>query len=125
MADNGIFCDQAAMLRKAGKNVDPALNAATDTTFVFSNDFISQAESEINSATRFNWSDAFAGLDVDVKAILTGAASARAGMFCVNWNNGSYGSRQAETILDVLNDQYKTAIKELKEVLVRKFVEDA
>jgi len=120
--DEGIFCTQAEMLQKAGANVSSIMNAATDTTFVYSNSFIGQAESEINAKTLINWSDIYATLNADNRDLLKMAASARAAMFCISYDTDGYGSRQAETMLDILNDQFQSAIKQLKDKDVSAFV---
>ena len=52
MADTGIFCQNADVLRKAGANA-----SSTATAEAYTNDFIAQAESVINAMTRYNWSD--------------------------------------------------------------------
>jgi len=86
MADNGIFCTQAEMLMKAGARVSSVVTAAVDTTFVYSNSFISQAESTINCDARYNFSDNYATLNVDVKEILKQTASDLAAMYCIQYD---------------------------------------
>ena len=73
MGDEGIFATTAEVIRKCG--VDASAVSATEA---YINDFITQAESLINADVSFNFSDAYAGLDVDVKGILKLAASAKA-----------------------------------------------
>ena len=73
MADTGIMCSGGNVIRKAGTNVN-----ATAITENYTNDFIYQAESYINVATKKNWSDAYSGSNVDVKGILTEASSSLA-----------------------------------------------
>lgn len=123
MADTGIFCDQAAMLRKAGANVSSTLNAATDTTFVYSNDFISQAESLINNRTHYNWSDKYATLNIDVKEILKEVASNIAATYCINYDMSGFTSRtEAETMLDVLNNAINRGLQILKNKNTETFI---
>ena len=66
MADTGIFATGVQCSRKAGANASSTATASESLL----NDFMTQAESTINVLTRFNWSDAYSGLDVDVKGIL-------------------------------------------------------
>jgi hypothetical protein len=126
MADEGIFCNQADMLRKAGANVNSNLNAANDTTFTYSNDFISQAESIINARTRKNWSDVYSTLNSDIKQILKQVASDIAATYCINYDMSGYTSRaEAETMLDVLNNSINRGLQLLKDKKVETFMEEA
>jgi len=126
MTDTGIFCNQAQMLQKAGANATSVMNATTDTTFVYSNSFIGQAESIINVMSMENWSDGYAALDVDVKALLTSAASAWAGMRVIQYDMSGFTSRdEAETMLDVLQDEFLNAVSILRDIKKRKFMNGA
>ena len=71
MADTGIFATTAEVSRKAGADA-----SATSNVEAYINQFMTEAESLINATTTFNWTDAFAGLNVDVKGLLKSAASA-------------------------------------------------
>lgn len=119
MADTGIFATTAEVQRKAGANANVVSN-----TEIFINDFMTQAESLINAKTRKNWSDAYSTLNVDVKGILKMAASARAAMMVIQYDMSGFASRtEAETMLDVLDDEYNKAIAELKRKEVETFME--
>ena len=96
----GIFATTAEVQRKVGANA-----SATSNTEAYINDFMTQAESFINVATRYNWSDAYSGLNVDVKGILKEAASNLAAMYVIIYDMSGFTSRtEAETMLDVLRD---------------------
>lgn len=126
MADDSIMCSQIEMLQKAGANVSTTLNAATDTTFVYSNAFIGQAESVINVMTRYNWSDDFAGLNVDVKKILTDTASNLAGIYCIQFDMSGYSSRgEAESMITVLRDAAMRNINILRDKKSETFIDGA
>ena len=121
MADTGIFATTAEILRKAGANA-----SAVSTAEAYTNDFIAQAESFINSICCFNFSDVYASLNADVKAILKEAASNLAAMYVINYNlNGFYSQREAETMLDVLDYRATKAINELKSRDVQSFIRAA
>ena len=64
MADTGIFATTAEVERKAGAN---ASSVSKDEAYV--NDYMTQVEATINAVTRFNWSDAYSGLNTEVKGI--------------------------------------------------------
>jgi len=121
MADTGIFCTTAEVLRKAGANA-----SAVSATEAYINDFVTQAESEINALTRYNWSDAYTTLDVDVKAILKEAASNLAAMYVISYDMSGFTSRlEATTMLDLLRDSYLRALGVLREIQVQRFVREA
>ena len=67
MAHTGIFATSSEILTKAGENYD------TSVTEAKINELCLQAESFINVATRYNWTDAWqgGGLNADVKYILS------------------------------------------------------
>jgi hypothetical protein len=81
MADTGIFCSRTEALTKAGARV-----SATTVTEAMTNQFITEAESLINSLTRVNYSDTYASLNVDKKGLLKLAASCIAGNFAINYD---------------------------------------
>ena len=121
MADTGIFATTAEVERKAGANVSSVSKAEA-----YINDYMTQAESEINVVTGFNWSDAFSGLNTDVKGILKQAASNLAAMYAIQYDMSGFTSRfEAETMLDVLRDAYLRSISILRQVVKRDFVNDA
>lgn len=118
MADTGIFASTAEVSRKAGANASTVSN-----TELYINDFITQAESEINALTRVNWSDLYSALDVDVKAILKEAASNLAAMYVIIYDMSGFTSRlEATTMLDMLRDSYLRALGVLREIQVQRFV---
>ncbi len=126
MADDSIMCTQVEMLQKAGVNVNSLLNAATDTTFVYSNAFIGQAEGTINSMTRYNWSDAYtAGLNSDVEGLLTEATSNLAAIYCINFDMDAIGRSVAESMITVLRDAALRNIQILRNIKVQSFVNAA
>ena len=120
MADTGIFATTAEVSRKAGANA-----SSTSNVEAYINDFITQAESEINVITGFNWSDAFTGLNVDVKGILKRAASRLAAMDVITIDPDAIGRSTAELMLDKLRDDYLRCISILRQVVKRDFVNDA
>lgn len=121
MADTGIFATTAEVSRKAGANANATSNAEA-----YINDFITQAESFINAATRYNWSDAYSGLNVDVKGILKEAASNLAAIYVILYDMSGYTSRQeAEDMITLLNLRLNACIDRLKDIKTRDFVNGA
>lgn len=106
MAEEGTFCINADVLRKAGANAN-----STATAEAYTNVFILDAESFINILTRKNWTDAYAGLNADVKYILREAASCLAAIYAINYDMSGFTSMaEAETMLDVLRDGAERSI---------------
>jgi len=121
MADTGIFCTTAEVERKAGSGA-----SATSKAEAYVNDYVTQAESTINVMTRFNWSDAYAGLDVDVKGILKQVASDLAAIYVITYDFSGYTSRtEAEDMINVLRDSALRGLSILRDKKPQKFMEDA
>jgi len=119
MADEGVFATTTEVTRKSGAGA-----SATATAEAFVNDFIAQAESEINIATRFNWSDVYATLNVDLRDILKEAATNLAAIYIISYDMSGYTSRtEAEDIINVLRDGYLRAISILRDIKNRDFLE--
>ena len=114
----GIFCTIAEVQHKAGANASATANVET-----YIDDFTAQAESTINAITQFNWSDAYAGLDEDLRDILKEAASNMAAMYVIQFDMSGFTSRrEAETMLDVLRDGAQRALSLLRDDRVKTFV---
>ena len=121
MADTGIFATTLEVQNKAGANA-----SATSNVEVYINDFMTQAEAKINVMTRFNWSDAYDGLNTDVKGILKEAASNLAAMYVIQFDMSGFTSRaEAETMLDVLWNGFLINISVLKDTKQQTFTNNA
>ena len=97
MAHTGIFATSDEILVKAGENYDTSITEARI------NNLCSQVESYINSATRYNWSDDYAGLNADVKGILTLIESNLVAAYIISFNMSGFTSRQeAEDMITLL-----------------------
>jgi hypothetical protein len=121
MADTGIFATTAEVQRKAGANA-----SSTSNVEAYINDFMSQAESEINCATRFNWSDAYSGLNADVRGVLKEAASNLAAIYVIQFDMAGFTSRiEAEDMINVLRDGYLRCLGILRDIKVQTFVNGA
>ena len=121
MADFGIFTKNADIQARAGINAN-ATSKATAATDVY----VLDMEAMINAMTRFNWSDAFTtGLNVDVAGILTDVGASLCATIVIQSDMSGYTSRsEAQTMLDVLNNNINRGISHLKQIQVQKFVQD-
>ena len=118
MADEGIFATTAEVQRKCGANASVTANVEA-----YINDFMTQAESEINAITRFNWSDDYAALNVDVKGLLKQAASNLAAIYVISFDMGGFNSRtEAENMINILRDGYLRTVSLLRDQKVRAFM---
>ena len=111
MADTGIFATTAEVLRKVGANA-----SATSSAEAYVNQYMTEAESQINTACRYNFSDAYAGLDADTKGILKETASNLAAIYVIMYDMSGFTSRiEAEDMINILRDAALRNIKILKD----------
>lgn len=97
MAHTGIFATKAEIDVKVGENVD-----TTGYTEANINAACLWAESYINVATRYNWSDNFAALNADVKYVLAEAAACWVAIDFITYNMSAYTTRiEAEDMINV------------------------
>jgi hypothetical protein len=114
------MCVSGAVKVKAGANVSTSLTAAHYTQF------INQAESQINAATRINYTDTYAALNADVQKLLEDVCSSLAAMQAISYNMAGYSSRyEAETMLDVQRDTALRGISLLRDKKTTDFVNGA
>jgi len=121
MADTGIFCTTAQVEQKAGAGA-----SATSKAEAYTNEYVAQAESTINVATRYNWSDVYTTLDADVKKILSQVASDLAAIYVVSYDMSGYTSRiEAEDIVNILRDSALRGISLLRDKKQQMFIREA
>ena len=121
MADTGIFATTVEVQRKAGANA-----SATSNTEAYINQYIAEAESEINSLTRYNWSDNYAALNDDVKMILKRAASCLAANDVIKFDMSGFTTRtEAEDMINTNRDDYLRSLSILRDKNVQIFMVNA
>ena len=119
MAYTGIMATEAEIVFKEGANISASVTEAHH------NMAVAQAESFVNSITRFNWSDDYAGLDSDVQGLLTEAVSNFAAIYSINYDMSGFTSRsEAETMMNVLRDKAMLCVALLEDQKVKTFVEN-
>lgn len=102
------LCTSGAVTLKAGANANATI-LANNTAL---EQWINQAESFINVATRTNWTDSYSTLNDDTKKILEEAASSHAAMYAIQYDMSGYSSlAEATTMLDVLEDKRDSCIQ--------------
>lgn len=109
-----------AAVFKAGEGVSTSISEAQH------NYALLQAEGVICAETRYNWIDAYATLNADVKYILEQVCSDLAAIYLINYDTTGYKSTaEAQTMLDVLKDRAEKSIKTLTDIKTRDFVTGA
>ena len=121
MADTGIFATTSEVQHKAGANVSTTAN-----TEAYINDFMMQVESTINATCRFNFSDAYAGLDTDVKGILKEVASNLAAIYVIQFDMSGFPTRaEAENRVNILRDAALRGLSILRDKKTEDFINNA
>ena len=120
MTDEGIFATTDEVMRKVGINASSVSN-----TELYINQYMTEAESHINETCRFNFSDNYATLNVDVKNGLKMAASCLAAMDVLNYDTDAIGTSAIILRYNMLWAKYTLAIKELKKKEVKTFINQA
>ena len=121
MAHTGIFATKAECDAKAGENID-----ATGWTEANINLWCLEAESYINCLCRYNFSDAFAALNADIKYILSEAASNIVAIYGIQFNMAGYSSRiEAEDMINLLWARTNKLTKLLEDQKVMTFMKGA
>ena len=74
-----------------------------------------QAENHLNSETTFNWSDAFSGLDVDFKSLVTAYTASWVAMDAIAYDIDAIGRGTANLQLNYLRDVMQRSMETLKD----------
>ena len=121
MADTGIFATTAEVQRKAGQNASAVANVEA-----YINDYMTQVESTINCMARYNFSDAYAALNADVKGILKEIASNLAAIYVIQFDMSGFITRaEAENMINVLRDGALRGLSVLRDKKTQDFINGA
>lgn len=120
MAFTGITATEAQIDQKTGANVSASYTDTMKTQALL------QAESIVNVMTRKNWSDDYAGLNADVKSIVTDATASLVAIEAIKYDMSGYTSRsEAESMIVVLRDAFLRDIQVLKDIKRQTFADGA
>ena len=115
-----IMTTEAEIQQKSGAGVNVAFNTAMMTAANL------RAESTINCVARFNFSDAYAGLNADVKGILSDIASSLVAIEAICYDMAGYTSRtEAEDMINVLRDGALRGLSLIRDKKVQDFINGA
>jgi len=121
MADVGIFTKNADIQARAGINANTTSKAVAATDV-----YVLNVESFINVATRYNWSDAYSGLNADVKGILTDIGSCLCAIYVIQSDISGFTSRgEAESMITILRDIALRGIAILRDKKSEDFINGA
>jgi len=110
MAHTGIFATSDEILVKAGEHYDISITEARINALCL------QIENYINVRCEYNFSDNFASLNVDVKYLLSQAASDLIAIYMIIYNMTGYtGIGYAEDMINVLNASAEKSLKLLED----------
>lgn len=120
MAHTGIFASSDEILVKAGENYDTSVDEARINALCL------QVESLINVMTRYNWSDAYSGLNADVRGVLSEVASNLIAIYIIMFNMSGFTSRtEAEDMINVLRDGALRGLSILRDKKAQTFMQEA
>lgn len=121
MADVGIWTKNADIQAKAGANANATAKAVAATDV-----YVLEVEALVNVLTRHNWSDAYAGLNADVKHILKEVSSNICAIYVIQWDMSDFTSRiEAEDMINVLLDAALRGLSILRDKKTQDFITGA
>lgn len=97
-----LIATTGAVLFKAGRNVQTS-GGTLLTSAAMMMRALSGAESYVNTASGYNWSDTYSSLDKDLKYVISDAVANIAAINIINYDMSGYTDRQeATTMMNVL-----------------------
>ena len=121
MADTGIFATTTEVSYKAGASASSVSKAEA-----YVNSYMTQAESLINVATRYDWSDKYSTLNAHVKGLLKQIASDLAAIYVISYDMSGFSSLgEAEDMINVLRDRANTGLSILRDKKPQDFMTNA
>ena len=116
MPSTHIMTTEAECKQKAGANVAAGFSDAMYTAAGL------QAECTVNSMCRYNFSDAWAALNVDVKYLISDIVSSMVAIQAIMYDMSGYTSRtEAEDMVNVLRDGILRGLSILRDKKVQDF----
>jgi hypothetical protein len=106
------LCTSGAIVKKAGINANSTA-VASNALLV---NFYDEAEAIVNTLTRKDWVANYSNVTTNFQKILASAVSSKAAMMVISYDMSGYTSRlEAQTMLDVLRDDFIQNIDSLKD----------
>ena len=120
MVVTSIMTTEAEITQKAGAGASASFTEAMKDAAVL------QAESVVNTATKYNWSDWFAGSpNADVKGLQSSIVSSLVAIDWILYDFAGYPSRiVAEDMINVLRDLVLRNLSILRDKPTQKFIQE-
>ena len=120
MAVTSIMTTEGAIKAKAGANVSSSITDAQYDAWVL------HAENTVNIVARYNYSDSFSGLNVDVKYFLGDIVSSLVAINAIAYDMSGYTSRtEAEDMINILRDAALRGLSILRDKKVVDFINNS
>lgn len=111
MAEEGTFCINGDVEKKAGANA-----SATSTAEAYTNNFIKQAEGRIMDMARSDLKTGYGTLNNETKELLREASSNLAAIYAIQYDMSGFTSRiEAEDMINILTFNFDAAMKILSD----------
>ena len=110
------LCDSGAVKFAAGVN---ASSTITDDPVAMTQ-FINQAEGDFAADTAIDWVTEYSGVSANFKQAIEGAVAAKAAIKVINYDPDAIGISTASFMTNVLWATYDRAVREIKEVKIKK-----
>lgn len=106
------LCTSGSAISFAGSGANSTIILSGSTL----QDWADKSEGYIVAVTRRDWVDSYSSVDPGVKGILGNVCAAMVAKKIVTYDMSGYsGKREAETILDVLDDEIQRGLTDLKD----------
>ena len=120
----GTFSVSQAVIAKAGTGASSDLTTSWALTSEFET-WIEEAEAVVSAVSRYDYVANSAGLQTNIKPILSDATSNLAAIQAVKYKMAGYASRiEAEDVINVLRDAALRDLSLLRDQKVVKFLKD-
>lgn len=120
MADVGVWTKNADIQAKAGANASATSKAVGATDL-----YVLEVESYVNVLTRFNFSDAYATLNDDVKHLVKEATTNLMAIYVIQWDMSGFTTRiEAEDMINVLFARFLACIQLLADQKSITFIQE-
>lgn len=120
MAVTSIMTTGAEIVAKEGSGVSASVTDAMHDAWVL------QAENQVNVMARYNFSDNYATLNVDVKHLLSDIVSSMVAIYGITYNMAGYTTRiEAEDMVNILRDSMLRGLSILRDKKAQDFINGA
>lgn len=120
MAFTGIMTTEAEIDQKTGAGVSSDFDDVMKTAKCL------QAESKVNIIGRYNFSDTYATLNVDVKYFLSDLVSSMVAIEGIKYDMGGYTNQtEAAHMINVLDEDVKFGLSLLRNKEIQRFMNNA